>query len=399
MSTRSPRRRLSRRLYCYTFLNDFVLLYPLYALLFTAHGLSVGEVTALFVLWSATSILAEVPSGALADTLSRRALLVAGPLLTASGFLLWGLAPSFVGFAAGFVLWGLGGALRSGAFEALTYDALDRLSATDRYPHTMGRVKAIAAVAVLASAAVASPALTVGGYPLVTAASVAAGLASAVVAAGLPEHSGTPVSIRAAVTEYRHTLRDGLRLLRRDRLARRRATVLALVAGVWGSLEEFIPLLAADSTDRLWLVPLLVLSVAAGQAAGGLAAAPAATWSDRTSAVVLVSTAAATAAAAWWAGVPGFAVLAVAFGVYQLLNVAADARLQDVIDARTRATVTSVAGLGTEFAGIGTYLWYAVAAYAAGHAGGFVAGAAVYLLVAAWWWLPAPRDTAVPASR
>ena len=77
-------RRLTATLYGYAFLDDFVLLYPVYALLFSDTGLSLWQVSSLFALWSITGIRLEVPSGAWADAVSRRLLLWLGPLLTAA---------------------------------------------------------------------------------------------------------------------------------------------------------------------------------------------------------------------------------------------------------------------------------------------------------------------------
>ena len=85
-------------------------IYPLYALLFADSGLSDAEISALFALWSAVGIIAEVPSGALADSFGRRTALVVGALVEAVGYASWVLLPELPGFAAGFVLWGLGGA-------------------------------------------------------------------------------------------------------------------------------------------------------------------------------------------------------------------------------------------------------------------------------------------------
>ena len=104
-------RRLTATLYGYAFLDDFVLLYPVYALLFADTGLSVGQISSLFALWSVTGILLEVPSGAWADAVSRRLLLWLGPLLTAAGFALWVLVPSYWAFAAR--LRAVGGARRA----------------------------------------------------------------------------------------------------------------------------------------------------------------------------------------------------------------------------------------------------------------------------------------------
>ena len=56
-------------LYTYLFLDDFVLLYPVDALLFSHTGLSVWQVSSLFAIWSASSLVLEVPTGACADPL------------------------------------------------------------------------------------------------------------------------------------------------------------------------------------------------------------------------------------------------------------------------------------------------------------------------------------------
>ncbi|MDQ5808144.1 MAG: MFS transporter, partial [Actinomycetota bacterium] len=82
-------------MYAYAFLGDFVLLYPVYALLFADTGLSTAEISSLFAIWSVTSFVLELPSGVLADAMSRRLLLAIAPLLTATGYALWVFAPSY----------------------------------------------------------------------------------------------------------------------------------------------------------------------------------------------------------------------------------------------------------------------------------------------------------------
>jgi MFS family permease len=160
-------RRLERRLYTYAGLEDFVLLYPLYALLFAEHGLTTAEISSLFAIWCVVGLLVEVPSGVFSDAVSRRVTLVAGPLLTAVGFALWALTPSYAAYAAGFTLWAVGGSLRSGSMEALVHDELERLGAADRYGRIMGRAAAFGMAATAAATAAAAPALAFGGDALV----------------------------------------------------------------------------------------------------------------------------------------------------------------------------------------------------------------------------------------
>src|SRR5690348_8577643 len=100
-------------------IGDFVPFYAVYPALFADRGLSPAGISLLFAIWSVTSFLAEVPTGVLADLLSRRIALGAAAASFAGCFACWTFAPTFAGFAAGFVLWGLSGALSSGAWEAL----------------------------------------------------------------------------------------------------------------------------------------------------------------------------------------------------------------------------------------------------------------------------------------
>ncbi|MEZ0157354.1 MFS transporter, partial [Streptomyces griseorubens] len=210
-------RRLTTTLYGYSFLEEFVLLYPVYALLFSDAGLSVWQISSLFALWSVTAVVLEVPSGAWADAVSRRLLLVVGPLLTGAGFALWVLVPSYAAFAAGFVLWGTGGALCSGALEALVYDELERGGASGRYARVLGRARAAGLVAVMAAMGLAGPVLAWGGHAAVGAASVLVCLLTSVTALRFPEHKVARAEERQG---WGVALRAGLGEARRDRSVR-----------------------------------------------------------------------------------------------------------------------------------------------------------------------------------
>jgi MFS family permease len=167
--------------------SEAVPLYPVYALLFADTGLTTAQVSSLFVIWSVVAFAAEVPSGALADAWSRRRSYALGELLTAAGFLLWMLWPSYPGFAVGFVLWGLGGSFSSGSLEALVYDDLAAAGRADDYARIVGRGGTIAILAMLAATLLATPAWQVGGYVLVGALSVAVKVVGAGLALRLPE--------------------------------------------------------------------------------------------------------------------------------------------------------------------------------------------------------------------
>lgn len=103
--------------------------YPIFTILFLDFGLSIEDFALLNALWAASIVLFEVPSGALADKLGRRRLVVFSGwlmvvemailfLMPIGGSLVWPL------MALNRIISGLAEACCSGADEALVYDAL-----------------------------------------------------------------------------------------------------------------------------------------------------------------------------------------------------------------------------------------------------------------------------------
>ncbi|MFF4152935.1 MFS transporter [Streptomyces sp. NPDC001651] len=373
-------RRLTATLYGYAFLDDFVLLYPVYALLFADTGLPLWQISSLFALWSLTAVLLEVPSGVWADTVSRRRLLWIGPLLTAAGFALWVTVPSYAAFAVGFVLWGAGGALGSGALEALVYDELDRRGAAGRYARVMGRARAARLLGTVASLGLAGPVLAWGGYPAVGAASVLACLVTAAVATLFPERRERPAAGHGGWTG---TLRSGLAEVRGDRAVRGALLLVPAVAAVWGALDEYVPLLVRDIGVSESAVPYLVMLVWAAVTVGSLLAGPAERLGTRGLAALLAGAALALAVGAASGTLPGIVLVGVAFAGFQLAEVLADVRLQHRIEESRRATLTSVASLGTELATIAAFGVYALLGTDLAHGTVFAVLAVPYLVTAA----------------
>lgn len=371
-------RRITATLYGYAFLDDFVLLYPVYALLFADTGLSLWQISSLFALWSLTGVLLEIPSGAWADAVSRRLLLWVGPLLTAVGFGLWVLVPSYWAFALGFALWGAAGALGSGALEALVYEELDRLGAADAYARVMGRAQAARLVATVTAVAVAGPVFTAGGYTAVGAASVLAALLTAATATRFPEHRAP----RTAGDGWTTTLRSGLAAARGDRSLRGALLLVPAVGAVWGALDEYTPLLVRETGVPKELVPYLIMLIWAGATAGSLLAGRAASLGTRGLAALLAGSGLALAVGAGTGTPAALGLVALAFGGFQLATVLADVRLQDRIQDGERATITSVAGLGTDLSTVAVYGGYAVLGHSAAHGTVFGLFAVPYLVTA-----------------
>jgi predicted MFS family arabinose efflux permease len=304
-------------------------LYPLYALLFLDTGLSGAQISMLFAVWSITSFVTEVPAGVLADRWSRRGVVVLAGVLQAAGFAVWTAAPEAWAFAVGFVVWGLSGALVSGASARVN-----------------GWMTSAELLVQVPTAFAASALFAVGGYPLVGWASVVVCLAAAALALRFPEAPRT-----AEGDDDEEPLRAGAVEALRSPALRVLVLAVALIGGL-DAIEEYFPVLAGDWGVPTTAVPFAVLVIALAGAAGAALGGRADRLRGGTLLGLLVLAAGCLALAAVWARPAALVAVAVFYALYLAVLVVAEARLQDGIASRHRATITSVAGLGIEIASL-----------------------------------------------
>jgi hypothetical protein len=160
----------------------------------------------------------------------------------------------------------------------------------------------------------------------------------------------------------------------------RAVVVTALITGAT-ALDEYIPLLARETGASASGTPLLVLTVSAGAAAGGWLAGRGTRWA----APVLAAGAGCLAVGALLAAAhheAGILLVAAAFGTFFWAIAHAEARLQDRIQDGARATVTSVAGFGSEVVAVAVYGGYALGSAWAGPGALLACAALPFLLVA-----------------
>ena len=104
--------------------------YPVFTILFLDFGLTVAQFSILNAAWAATIVLAEVPSGALADIIGRKRLLVFATAIMIIEIGIIAFVPKsnpsviFMVFLVNRILSGLAEAAASGADEAIAYDSL-----------------------------------------------------------------------------------------------------------------------------------------------------------------------------------------------------------------------------------------------------------------------------------
>jgi MFS family permease len=307
------------------------------------------------VIWSVTSFALEVPSGAWADLVDRRTLLVLSAAVYASGFTVWIVWPTFAGFAAGFVLWGLSSALMSGTFEAWLYDELTANDAADRYAGVLGWASSAATAANAVATAAAAPLFAWGGYADVGWASVAAAIVHGVTAWSLPaaprRDSADPTQTasrsgdrRPFAARYAAMLSAGVSEATRRPNVRHLVVIVAVLYGLT-AYDEYFGVVAREAGAATVHVPLLLALTVVGQFAGSAAAGLTARLPARAIAALIAISALLIATGALARHPVGFVAIVVS-----------DARLQDGIGGPARATVTSLSGVASEVVAVAIFV-------------------------------------------
>jgi MFS family permease len=141
-----------RRFVLFTVFYNARAYYPVLAILFLDLGLTLDQFVLLNLIWAATIFLFEVPSGALADTIGRKKLLVTAAVLMVVEMSCLLLAPRNGGAlllalcVVNRICSGLSEACASGADEALAYDSLpenERAGAWDKLLATAMRWRSL----------------------------------------------------------------------------------------------------------------------------------------------------------------------------------------------------------------------------------------------------------------
>ena len=143
--------------------------YPIFTILFIDFGLTLEQFALLNAAWAASIVLLEVPSGALADIIGRRNLLVSTGILMVIEIALLCFVPMgnlhllFVIFLINRILSGAAEAAASGADEAIAYDSLKRDGDARDWPRVLEKQMRIQSIAYIGAmslgAAVYDPAL------------------------------------------------------------------------------------------------------------------------------------------------------------------------------------------------------------------------------------------------
>jgi MFS transporter, DHA3 family, tetracycline resistance protein len=209
----------------------------------TVVKLSPLELVLVGTALEAAIFLFEVPTGVVADVISRKLSVLTGCGLIGCGFLLEGLVPQFGAIVVAALIWGIGITFTSGATQAWLSDEIGegnanalmlRVSVTGRY---LGFL--VIPVSVLLAFSNLQVPIVIGGLGFLV---LAAFLALTMPETNFQPHPHARLGVLAGM---RATLLEALRFARSNALLR----AVFLVTVIFGA--------ASESFDRLWQVHLL----------------------------------------------------------------------------------------------------------------------------------------------
>ena len=180
-------KRNINRNYFFTFFSNINFTSGLWMIFLSQRGFSLIELGLLESIFHVSSMIFEIPSGALADLIGRKFCRLGGRLALILSLALMYLADGFMLQAAGFAVCAFGYNLESGAGDAFVYDSLKAMGKEDRYLKTAGFIELAFQAATIVSFAIGGFLATECGYFYVFLFSSAAALTSFLTGLGFHE--------------------------------------------------------------------------------------------------------------------------------------------------------------------------------------------------------------------
>jgi MFS family permease len=323
----------------YQLFNGILFSGPIWAVFLLSRGLSLTQFGIVEAVLHVGMLIAQVPTGALADALGRRRLLVAAGFFTAAAELGYVYAPGFGLICLAGGVHGVAFALRTGADEAYLFDSLAHDDAQAQFPRMLGGLWAVfqfaGAISFMAGGLIATY-----SQPLAFWLTASCALTASAIATRLPD-------------DRRGQAAHGVRVAARGLSALRRSPRLGTLTLAWSVYW------AAVTSWWFFAAPLFqdrgasnaLLGVVLG---GALLVGSGFSWiggriGERVSLTASVGTASVAAAAGLVAGValPGLAVpvllLMLIAGAPELVYVTLSTYLQHNTRSEYRATSMSIA--------------------------------------------------------
>lgn len=147
-----------RRFYEFRFVTHFQLWMPIWILyLNDARGISLAHILVLDALFEIMMLLAEVPTGVVADRWGRRRSMILGQAGVTVAVVIFAWAPNFWAVLLCYAVWAVSGALTSGSDVAFVHDSLQAQGRQGEFAKVIARGTACAIAGMGISSVIGAP--------------------------------------------------------------------------------------------------------------------------------------------------------------------------------------------------------------------------------------------------
>ena len=370
-------RRFLINIYAYSFFTDFILIYPIYAVMFMDFGLTPLQISILFMAWAGTAFVFEVPSGVFADKYPRKNILIFAEATRIVGYLLWLFFPSFIGFLLGFVLWGIKSAFTSGTYESLIYDELKVMGQEGNYTKIIGRTQGIHFASMLLAGVGASLAIRFG-YSIVLLLSILSLAFSSLTLSLLPRADAVQSTQEK---RYFHILREGLRFAFSHSSVLRIIVFVAFAQTLFGALDEYWSIFAYQVGLPLAGIGLFHTMYDGVQALATLIAHRAERLPQQLFYLFFLINGILLLIASTIFTVLTLPILFIFCFLFTITDIVMYTKLHHQIPSATRATIASVRGFFVELGSILVFLFFGLFAKVLGYQYSFVAFGWIIIII------------------
>jgi len=267
------------------------------------------------------------------------------------------------------MLWGIKSALTNGIFEALLYDELAARDQRESYARLVGRAAAMGYVAVFMASVSAAWSVSFG-YPAVILASTAATAAAGMAAMALPHarHAMTiqrtaasPQAWQAALFAVRHPVIPWI------------IALAAMSMAIGGGLDGFWPIYASGTGLSLSKVALFSGAISLGQISANVLAHRFRNTPEWAFHLLLLGMGALLVLSTGLYRPWTLIIVAIIPGLFKIIDVNFDARLQNLIASESRATIGSLKTFAGQVAMTGFLIGFGALAQGTSYRMAFIA--------------------------
>lgn len=360
----------------FRFFGEFTPIVPYAPVFFSKQGLTLSQISFLFLIGALTTVALEIPTGILADKINRKTVLILSRLAKLSCFVVWLISPTLSGFLVGFVLWGLATALDSGAFQAFVYDTLQRSNQSERFSEVYGSSAGWSFVGLFLSAITAALLIPWGFMPLLTVAIISL-MISLITVFFIPR----PLSVVSGEKKSSIGLMlSSIKFLSASKLLIGILVLGIAAGGIKGSLEEYYSLFLESKGVALVVIGIAIASFEAMKSLGAFVASRVQRMLALQTFLVMIVGALLIASGF----VPGYYIillLAIVAIIDAMFWVANDTAIQRAAHARNRATLASLKNFGIEVIALLSFALFNVTAQQVPLNGLFIVGGSILILL------------------